>query len=97
MLVFCSDHVHSLIGKALAGLHVFGQQLLYDVHLIQALATSIIGVVMPADNMIHVGWIFTPHVLAERAEGELLNGFSTGLYFGLHWQVAEAVLNMEFL
>ena len=47
--------------------------------------------------MIHVGWIVAPGVLAERAEGKLPNRFATSLCLSLHWQVAEAVLNREFL
>ena len=97
VLVFLGAHTHSLLGETLAGLHVFGEWLPSDVHLIQALAAAIIGIIMPADNMIHVRWIVASRVLAERAEGKLLNGFATSLCFGLQWQVAEAVLNMEFL
>ena len=36
------------------GLHVFVQQLSHDVHFIQTLSTSTVGVIMPADNVIHV-------------------------------------------
>ena len=60
ILVFHGAHVRSLLGETLAGLHVFGQWLPSGVHLIHALATSIIGIIMPTDNMIHVGWIITP-------------------------------------
>ena len=44
----------SLLGEALAGLHVFAQWLPCDVHFIQTLAASIIGIIVPADDVIHV-------------------------------------------
>ena len=90
--VFCGGLVCGLLGEALAGLHVFVQQLSCDEHFIQTLAASIIGVIVPADNVIHVRLIVASRVLAEGAEGELLNGYAASLHFGFHWQVVEAVL-----